>query len=632
MKPVYEARRAMMLTFGFDMLVAFLAMLTGIEARWRLFGEFTTRPFPNHIPLTASTIFMVSAMGAFLALHIHRQVWRHVGWPDALKIIQAVSFSALIFIPIMFLWNRLDGFPRASLLIALPLWISMLFAGRMLALLRSTNRPFQLFQNRRKDAPRAILIGDENALANALRQMERAPNGPPVHVLGLIEIGGLAPGSVIRGVTVQGSLADLGDRLDLLNLRYGAYPWIAAVGEARARANMPAILAVAAERGSKVMSIATATEDAQLEKVRPADLLGRRERQIDIAPIEKLVNGARLFITGAGGTIGAELVRQCAALGPKQITLFDNSEYNLYETNYFLRSQYPDLERRAILGDVRDSQRLTQIMAETQPDIIIHAAALKHVPLMEANPCEAILTNIGGAANAARAALACKAKRFVLISTDKAVEPNNVMGATKRASEIIVSDITAGSNMAVSMVRFGNVLGSSGSVVPRFEQQILSGGPVTVTDKNVTRFFMTVEEAVYLVLHAAAGQSDAGATGLYVLDMGEPVKVQDLAEAMIRMKGLVPQMDIKIEHIGLRPGDKMHETLTYDEEQLRPTEIDGIHQVAPPETAAPNSELAVETLLKFAQSRDHEKATPLLHQLVGLPPDDKDTAKHASIG
>ena len=632
MKPIYEARRAMSLTFGFDMLVAFIAMLTAIEVRWRLFGEFTSRPFPDHIPLTASLIFMISAMGAFLTFQIHRQVWRHIGWPDALKIIQAVSFSALIFIPIMFLWNRLDGFPRASLLIALPVWLTLLFSGRMLALLRSTNRPFQLFRARRKDAPRAILVGDENALAEALRQMEHAPAGSPLQVLGLIEIGGNETGRIIRGMTVQGGLADLGGRLDLLHARYGTYPWVAAVGEARARANMPAILAAASERGSKVMSIATGNEGAQLKKVRPADLLGRRERKVDLDPIEQLVSGARLFITGAGGTIGSELVRQCAALGPSQITVFDSSEYNLYEINYFLESQYPDISSHAVLGDVRDAIRLQETMTEMQPDVVIHAAALKHVPLMEANPCEAILTNIGGAANATRAALACNAKRFVLISTDKAVEPNNVMGATKRASEMIVSDIAAGSNLAVSMVRFGNVLGSSGSVVPRFEQQILSGGPVTVTDENVTRFFMTVEEAVYLVLHAAAGQSDAGATGLYVLDMGEPVRIQTLAESLIRMKGLVPEMDIDIKHIGLRNGDKLHETLTYEDEHLSPTNIDGVSKVGAPDTVQPNTELAVDTLLKLAQARDTAKALPLLCQLVGMTEEEHDAAKRASIG
>ena len=632
MKPIYEARRAMSLTFGFDMIMAFIAMLAAIEMRWRLFGEFTSRPFPDHIPLTASLIFMFSAMSAFLAFQVHRQVWRHVGWPDALKIIQAVSFSALIFIPMMFLWNRLDGFPRASLLIALPLWLTLLFSGRMLALLRSTNRPFQLFRSRRKDAPRTILVGDENALAEALRQMEHAPEGSPLQVLGLIEIGGMETGRIIRGMTVQGRLADLGSRLDLLNARYGTYPWVAAVGEARARENMPAILAAASERGCKVMSIATANEGAQLEKVRPADLLGRRERQVNLAPIEQLVSGARLFITGAGGTIGAELVHQCAALGPSQITVYDSSEYNLYEINYFLESQYPEIDCHAVLGDVRDAVRLQDTMIETQPDIVIHAAALKHVPLMEANPCEAILTNIGGAANATRAALACNAKRFVLISTDKAVEPNNVMGATKRASEIIVSDIAAGSNLAVSMVRFGNVLGSSGSVVPRFEQQILNGGPVTVTDEHVTRYFMTVEEAVYLVLHAAAGQSAAGTTGLYVLDMGEPVKIQTLAESLIRMKGLVPGMDIDINHIGLRPGDKLHETLTYDDEHLSGTNIDGVSKVAPPDTVQPNSELAVETLLKLAQARDTAKAMPLLCQLVGMTEAEEEAAKRASIG
>ena len=619
MKPIHEARRAIGLTFGFDIIVSLIAMVTAIEARWRLFGEFDSRPFPDHIPLTAGLIFALSAMTAFLLLQVHRQVWRHVGWPDALKIIQAVGFTALIFLPIMFLWNRLDGFPRASLIIALPLWLTLLFAGRMLALLKSTHRPLQLFFTRRKDAPRAILVGDQDAIADALRQMERAPEGSPLHVLGLIETNNEAPGRVLRGVAILGGLADLGDRLDLLRARYETYPWVAAVGDARSRANMKTILAATSERGSKVMSIATGNEGALLEKVRPADLLGRRERQVVTEPIEALIGGARVFITGAGGTIGSELVRQCALLAPSQITIFDSSEYNLYEADYFLRSQFPDMDVVSVLGDVRDAGRLTKVMAKAEPDVVIHAAALKHVPLMEANPCEAILTNVGGTANTARAALDCGAKRFVLISTDKAVAPKNVMGATKRASEMVVKDIAAGSQMAVSIVRFGNVLGSSGSVVPRFEQQIEAGGPVTVTHEEATRFFMTVEEAVYLVLHASASQSASGQANLYVLDMGKPVGIQTLAENMIRMKGLVPEVDIDIAYPGLRPGDKMSETLTYDHESLSETQIDGVYEVSSQAPARASAELSIENLLKMAEARDETSALALLNHLVGAP-------------
>ncbi|MEO9969368.1 MAG: polysaccharide biosynthesis protein [Hyphomonadaceae bacterium] len=632
MKPIHEAKRAVALTLSFDIIVAFMAMLIAIEARWRLFGEFTARPFPDHIPLTASMIFAFSAMISFLLLQVHRQVWRHVGWPDALKIVQAAGLAFLVFLPVMFLWNRLDGFPRASLLIALPLWLTFLFSGRMLALLRSTNRPLQIFTTRRQDAPPTILVGDQDALAEALRQMERAPEGSPLRVLGLIETNEQAHGRVIRGATVQGGLNDLGNRLDLLNARYGSYPWVATVGDARSRANMRTILAQTSERGSKIMSIATGNEGAQLQKVRPTDLLGRRERKIELDPIKNLVGGTRLFVTGAGGTIGSELVEQCAELDPSHITLFDNSEFNLYQIDYLLKSRFPDLEIVSVLGDVRDSVRLTQIMASSNPDIVIHAAALKHVPLMEANPCEAILTNIGGAANATRAALACQADRFVLISTDKAVDPSNVMGATKRASELVVSDIAEGSSMAVSIVRFGNVLGSSGSVVPRFEQQIADGGPVTVMDEDITRYFMTVEEAVYLVLHAAAGKIETGTANLYVLDMGRPIKIKTLAESMIRMKGLVPDVDIEITYPGLRPGDKMYETLTYDSEHLSPTSIEGVFKVSDAVNDRVNVELAVEHLLNIASARDSLKTLPLLNQLVGISDDETDTSKLASIG
>jgi len=255
-------------------------------------------------------------------------------------------------------------------------------------------------------------------------------------------------------------------------------------------------------------------------------------------------------------------------------------------------------------------------MAEAKPNIVIHAAALKQVPLMEMNPCEAILTNIGGASNAAQAAVACGAAQFVFISTDKAVDPDNVMGATKRLSEVAISRIAKGTGMAASMVRFGNVLGSSGSVVPLFEQQIAEGGPVTVTHPEITRFFMTIEEATYLVLQSAAQQKLRGKAALYVLDMGRPVRIQSLAESMIRMKGMVPNVDIKIVHTGLRPGDKMHEALTYDYEKPVETDVKGVRLVTTEYKDVLGFELALEGLLKSATERDPSRAVYQLNAMV----------------
>ena len=616
MTPQNEARRAIALTFTYDVLVAAAAMFIAVEARWRVFSDYATRPFPDDIPFITSFLFAIAAAISFCALKIHRQVWRHSGWPDAVQIVKAVILAGLIFVPMMFLWNRLDGFPRASLLIGMPAWLVFLFAGRMLALMRSTHKPFQLFAKRRDGAPAALLVGDADELATTLRELERDPKGSPLRVLGLIETTGVGPGRAIRGITVHGGINDIGIRLDLLKERYGQYPWVAAVGQGRSRQNMRKILAATSERGSEVMSLGASTEGARLEPVQAEDLLGRRASERNMAPIASLVKAKRLFITGAGGTIGSELSRQCAALAPEHITVFDNSEFNLYQIDYLLRAKFPDVEINTILGDVRDAGRLVRTMANAKPDIVIHAAALKQVPLMEMNPCEAILTNAGGAANAAQAAATNGATHFVFISTDKAVDPDNVMGATKRLAEIAVRQIAKDSNMAVSMVRFGNVLGSSGSVVPLFERQIEEGGPVTVTHPDITRFFMTVEEAVYLVLQAAAQQEESSAAALYVLNMGRPVRIQTLAESMIRMKGLVPGQDIKITHTGLRPGDKMHEALTYQHEELDETGIECVRAVRKLPKIRQGFELALESLLKAASERDPARAVYQLNAMI----------------
>lgn len=616
MTPVQEARRAMLLTLGYDVMMAAVAMAAAIEMRWRLFSDLATRPFPDHIPVAAGIVFGLSAALALTLLQVHRQVWRHSGWPDMLKVLQAAGFAALIFLPVMFLWNRLEGFPRSSLIIAVPVWLILMLLGRMIALSRSTHRPLQLFRRQRADAPRVLLVGDVASLADALRDLERDPKGSPVNVLGLIDTGNSMPGRAVRGVTVHGGLDDLGSRLDLLKARYGTHPWVATVGDGRSRRAMAKILDATSERGSEIMSLGASAEGAMLVPVRPADLLGRRERKLDMEPIRAFIAGTRLFVTGGGGTIGTELVSRCAALKPTHITVYEASEYNLYKIDLMLRTKFPGIETVAVLGDVRDASRLARAMREAQPDIVIHAAALKHVPLMEANPCEAILTNAGGAANAARAAVACKAKRFVFISTDKAVFPENVMGATKRLAEMVVRQIIEGSETAASLVRFGNVLGSSGSVVPLFDRQIAEGGPVTVTHEAITRYFMTIEEAGYLILQAATQQAVPGEAGLFVLDMGEPVRIQALAESMIRLKGFVPGVTMQIAHTGLREGDKMHERLTYDHESLAPTDIDGVNRVVGEPDLPQGFGLAFESLVKIAATRDPASTLSQLETLV----------------
>jgi O-antigen biosynthesis protein WbqV len=363
-----------------------------------------------------------------------------------------------------------------------------------------------------------------------------------------------------------------------------------------------------------------ANQSASLEVIRPADLLARPERRLDREPVARLVSGARVFITGGGGTIGGELARQCAALGPAELTLYDSCEFNLFEIDQELGRAFPNVVRRMVLGDVRDDVRLRQALTEAEPDLVIHAAALKHVPLMEQNPNEAILTNVLGARWAATLSAELGVKAFVFISTDKAVNPSNVMGATKRAAELFIQSFApTAPGTRFSLVRFGNVLGSKGSVAPLFERQIAEGGPLTVTHPDMTRFFMSVEEASALVLQAAALSSEsAGAeASLYVLDMGEPVRIVELAEKMIRMKGLMPGRDIHIRYTGLRPGERLTEAVYYENEQVRATSVDGVLEVAGSDQPSfRDIQEGLDAIIAYASRRDPMASLSMMKALA----------------
>ncbi len=308
---------------------------------------------------------------------------------------------------------------------------------------------------------------------------------------------------------------------------------------------------------------------AKLRQVELTDLLGREEIKVNNKEILDSAVGRTILVTGGGGSIGSELCRQIAASYPKKLVIFDMYENNAFAIQQELRAAYPDLDLEVIIGSVRDKARVKDLFASCHPAVIYHAAAHKHVPLMEDSPNEAIKNNVAGTWNVAECAAECGAEKMILISTDKAVNPTNVMGASKRICEMIIQ-MMARRNTGTKFVavRFGNVLGSNGSVVPLFEKQIAKGGPVTVTDKNIIRYFMTIQEAVSLVLQA--GYYAKGGE-IFVLDMGEPVKIDDMARTLIRLSGYVPDVDIKIEYVGLRPGEKLYEELLMDEEGLEKT-------------------------------------------------------------
>ena len=345
----------------------------------------------------------------------------------------------------------------------------------------------------------------------------------------------------------------------------------------------------------------------------PASLLSRRPRSLDAARTRALIEGRRVLVTGAGGTIGGELTRRAAALGPERLILFDAAEYSLYALDQHLTETGVKAPRTVALGDVRDRARLDQVFETHRPEIVLHAAALKHVPLMETHPCEAVLTNVGGVVHVMELARET-AEAFVFISTDKAVNPTNVMGATKRVGERVVQALASGGAARSAIVRFGNVLGSTGSVVPLFERQIARGGPVTVTDPDMERWFMTVGEAAELVLQAAT-LPDRGDASVFVLDMGEAVRIDDLARQLIRLAGHEPDLDIKIEYTGLRPGEKLTEEIFYAAEDVRGTAVEGVLSARADTVSLDALREHLDSLLSAAAARDEKQTLACLSAL-----------------
>lgn len=378
-------------------------------------------------------------------------------------------------------------------------------------------------------------------------------------------------GKVLEGIPIVGDRSDI----MLMAKKYDVNKIIYAIANTSAQ-NRRDILNICKETGCMLQTVPGIYQlingevsVSQLRNVDIQDLLGREQINVNNGEVLELLQDKVVLVTGGGGSIGSELCRQIAKAKPKKLIVFDIYENNAYSIQQELIKAYPDLDLEVLIGSVRNTNRINSVMNTYKPDVVFHAAAHKHVPLMEDSPNEAIKNNAIGTYKAAQAASNAGVKRFVLISTDKAVNPTNIMGASKRICEMIVQMMNRQSETEFVTVRFGNVLGSNGSVIPLFKQQIAEGGPVTVTDKRIIRYFMTIPEAVSLVLQASCY---AKGGEIYILDMGEPVKIDDMARNLIRLSGFVPDVDIKIEYTGLRPGEKLYEELLMDEEGLQNTE------------------------------------------------------------
>ncbi len=443
-----------------------------------------------------------------------------------------------------------------------------------------------------------VLVGADEA-ADVFLRATAQDRGAGLRVLGLISLGSRQTGRRIQGHPILGGLEEAGLTLDRLRAE-GRAPAALVVtdpdfsGEALSR-----LLEVAETRGIQVrrarpptrLDPAAAAGGVELRPVAIEDLLNRPQVPLDRTGMARLVQGRRVLVTGAGGTIGSELARQVAGLGPASLVLLDNGEYALWQIDLELAENHPAVPRRAVIADVRDAARLAALCAEMRPELVFHAAALKHVPMVEANPLEGLLTNAAGTRHVADAARAAGAQAMVFVSTDKAVNPSSLMGASKRLAEMYcqaldIAALGAADGMRCVTVRFGNVLGSTGSVVPLFRRQLERGGPLTVTHPDMQRYFMTVQEAVGLVLQASVvGTSEVPPGkpegGIFVLDMGRPVRIVDLARQMIRLAGRRPDRDVQIAFTGLRPGEKLFEELFHGSEPPVPTGHPGLLMATP---------------------------------------------------
>ncbi|MCX7924097.1 MAG: polysaccharide biosynthesis protein [Clostridia bacterium] len=525
-----------------------------------------------YLALIASGIKIV----CFLFFRLYNSLWRYAG-PHELISIVAATFTGNAFM-LSYIFISQTKVPRSIFIITFLIDI-LLIGGTRFAyrVLRKIVRSGLVLRS--KNSKKIMVIGGGDAGAIIIKELKLHPELRSVPVA-IVDDDTTKLGKKINGVPI------VGRRYDILSIveQKKIDEIIIAVPSASNK-EINDIYSECSKTHCKVKILPSVTqlidESVVMQKIRDVDiedLLGREPIKLDVEEMASYIAGRVVLVTGGGGSIGSELCRQIASFNPKQLIILDNYENNVYDIQNELLFKYSALNLITVIANIRDKQRLENIFKKYKPDVVFHAAAHKHVPLMEANPTEAVKNNVFGTLNVAECADKFGAKRFVLISTDKAVNPTNVMGATKRIAEMVIQAINKHSKTEFVAVRFGNVLGSNGSVIPLFKKQIEQGGPVTITHPEITRFFMTIPEAVQLVIQAGAM---AKGGEIFVLDMGSPVKIYDLARNLIRLSGLEPEEDIEIKFTGLRPGEKLYEELLLAEEGLEATKNDKIFVAQP---------------------------------------------------
>ncbi len=543
--------------FVHDMLMIPVAWFGAYWLRFNLgvIPEFEMSRAVEYLPYVVIIQTLV-----FRGLGLYRGVWRFASLPDLMRIVKAVLGGVVIVSVALFLLNRLNGVPRSVPLLYSTVLVLLLCGPRFIYRFWKDNRDWD------RIGRRSIIVGAGMAGEMLVRELLRKAKLDYVPI-GFVDDDNTKLNRDIHGIRVLGHC----DALPGLIEREQADIILIAIPSANG-SQMRRLVEICESCNVPFLTLPSVNEvlsgrvgREELREVSIEDLLGRSPVTLDWTPIRSRLENKTVLITGGGGSIGSELCCQISGQLVARLVILEKSEFNLYKVEADLRRRYPNLSLLAVLGDVADEKAANSLVAKYRPDIIFHAAAYKHVPLLETQLREAVKNNIIGTKIIAEAAIRNQVSEFVLISTDKAVNPTSVMGSCKRAAEILCQSFNQTGKTRFITVRFGNVLDSAGSVVPLFRQQIRSGGPVTVTDPEISRFFMTISEACQLILKAAA----VGNGGeIFVLDMGEPVNISYLAQQMIRLSGKRPNEDVKIEYVGLRPGEKMHEELFHQKERL----------------------------------------------------------------
>ena len=598
---------------------AFLMLIDTSAIALSFFGAFLLR-FDFNIPSEFLSL-LISWLPVFIGIQLiffnisgfYNVIWRFTSVWEMLNIIKSVTISSLTGIVFLGLIQGWAGYPRSVILIFYILNVLTICSSRIAVRLY-----FSHFHHssagRTIHKKRIILIGAGKTGEKIIREIIGTPSSP-FTVMGFVDDDISIQGASLHGFKVLGTVKDLPN----ITIKYDE---ILITAPSATGDQMRKIVKVSKSTGKPFKTVPSLIElidkDMSLANIRNvsySDLLGRKEVKLDMNSIKEMLNGKRVLITGAGGSIGSELVTQCLTFSPSEIICYDNNEEKIFDISVRANKHETPTIIKPVLGSVLNKNELAKVFNETKPQIILHAAAYKHVPIQEDHPWNAVNTNVQGTLNMVEMADKNNAEKFVLVSTDKAVNPVNVMGATKRIAEKIIQSINLSSKTQFMAVRFGNVLGSSGSAIPTFQKQINEGGPVTITHPEMTRFFMSIQEASQLILQSAAIGRDGE---IFLLEMGKSIKIDQMARDLIRLSGLEPEDDIPIVYTGLRPGEKLYEELQTQDENLIVTEHKKImilknenHKVSWEEF-----KVMVQECINIAQTLDIDKIQLSLKNLV----------------